>query len=107
MKKLVTRGGHKKKGETFWRAEGKMSQPRAFFCLVDLMDSHFLAIGQWPASPCMCEEVWCVAGGYSSGQQIVNSTEVFTVTTNWTQAWSRPPASRWPPQLHTVLADMK
>ena len=50
MKKLVTKGGHKKKGETFWRAEGKMSQPRAFFCLVDLMDSHFLAIGQWPAA---------------------------------------------------------
>ena len=51
MKKLVTKGGHKKKGETFWRAEGKMSQPRAFFCLVDLMDSHFLAIGQWPVVP--------------------------------------------------------
>ena len=51
--------------------------------------------------------VCCAAGGYSSGQQIVNSTEVITVTSNWTRAWTRPPASRWPRLLHTVLADMK
>jgi len=53
-----------------WKANGEMKDKRSFFCTVDLKDSNVMAIG-----------------GYSENKThktILQTTEHFTVSTNWT-----------------------
>ena len=70
VKELVTKG---LEGETYWKQSGEMKTERSFFCAVDLMDSAFMTIG-----------------GYSSNNKIINQTEYFVISRNWTRRYKQP-----------------
>jgi len=65
--KMLQTDYYGRREKNYWKAIGEMKNKRSFFCTVDLKDSNVMAIG-----------------GYSENKTILDSTEHFTISSNWT-----------------------
>ena len=69
------------------RDRDNMKTARAFFCLLNMMDTDFLAIGK--KHPVITTKLLrLIIGGYSLGKTILKSSEVHTMSRNWTQKFN-------------------